>query len=212
MTRRTSSDAAPTSGGRGGAVALGQLGVTGCCVVVLLVAALPRRRVPKQEALLVAAAAVFVGGPGRWSRRGRRDPGGGLVVGGGRSGRHPGAGRALRPLRWEEEGAVVGVLVQVGVGPPGLGRLGGRGGTCAGGDLCELVFELLHLPSQPLHGVGVVCRDGVGERLRMEIFITVSTAHYSGLDISTDDKMFPKTPADKHPDGFFINSTQSSFN
>lgn len=68
MTRRTSSDAAPTSGGRGGAVALGQLGVTGCCVVVLLVAALPRRRVPKQEALLVAAAAVFVDGPGRWSR------------------------------------------------------------------------------------------------------------------------------------------------
>lgn len=167
----------PTSGGRGGAVALGQLGVTGCCVVVLLVAALPRRRVPEQEALLVAAAAaIFVGGPGRWGRRGRRDPGGGLVVGGGRSGRHPGP---RRPLRWEEEGAVVGVLVQVGVGPPGLGRLGGRGGTCAGGDLRQLVFELLHLPSQPLHGVGVVCRDGVGERLRMESFITVSTAHYS---------------------------------
>lgn len=133
------------------------------------------------------------------------------MVGGGRSGRHPGAHRALRPLRWEEEGAVVGVLVQVGVGPPGLGRLGGRGGTCAGGDLCELVFELLHLPSQPLHGVGVVCRDGVGERLRMDIVITVSTAHYSGLDNSST---FPKTPADKHPNGkcFFTNSKQSSFN
>lgn len=120
------------------------------------------------------------------------------MVGGGRSGRHPGARRALRPLRWEEEGAVVGVLVQVGVGPPGLGRLGGRGGTCASGDLSELVFELLHLPSQPLHRVGVVCRDRVGERLKMESFITVSAAHYSGLDISTDDKTFPKTPADEH--------------
>lgn len=68
------------------------------------------------------------------------------MVGGGRRGRRSGHGRALRPRRREEEGAVVGVLVQVGVGPPGLGRLGGWVWIRADGHLCELVFELLHFP------------------------------------------------------------------
>lgn len=58
------------------------------------------------------------------------------MVGGGRRGCHSGHRRALRPRCWEQESAVVGVLVQVGVGPPGLGRLGGRVGLCAGGHLC----------------------------------------------------------------------------
>lgn len=76
-------------------------------------------------ATAAAAAIVSTDGPGWWSRGGRRAPGG-LVVGGGggRRGRHSGRGLALRPRRWEEEGAVVGVLVQVGVGPSWLGRLG----------------------------------------------------------------------------------------
>lgn len=47
------------------------------------------------------------------------------MVGGGRKGCHSGRDRALRPLRREEEGAVVGVLVQVGVGAPRLRDLGG---------------------------------------------------------------------------------------
>lgn len=36
-----------------------------------------------------------------------------------------GHGGALRPLCWEEEGAVVGVLVQVGVSPAWTNYLGG---------------------------------------------------------------------------------------
>lgn len=38
------------------------------------------------------------------------------MVYGGNRGSGAGHGGALRPLCWEEEGAVVGVLVQVGVG------------------------------------------------------------------------------------------------
>ncbi len=68
------------------------------------------------------------------------------MVGGGRRGCRSGCRRALRPRCWKEEGAVVGVLVQVGVGPPGLGHLGGWVWIHASGHLCQLVFELLHLP------------------------------------------------------------------
>ena len=124
---------------------------------------------PKQEGVLAAAATsvpVAWSGGGGCGWRGRRAPGG-LVVGGGRRGRRPGHPRAVRPRGREEEGAVVGVLVQVGVGPPALGWLDGRvllRGV--GGDLCQFVFEQLHLPGQSLHGVGVVGGDGVGERLR----------------------------------------------
>lgn len=46
------------------------------------------------------------------------------MVDGGRRGCRSGHTQALRPRRWEEERAVVGVLVQVGVCPPGLGSLG----------------------------------------------------------------------------------------
>lgn len=57
------------------------------------------------------------------------------MVGGGRRGCHSGHRHALSPRRWEEEGAVVGVLVQVGVAPPGLNQLGGWGGIRVGGCL-----------------------------------------------------------------------------
>ena len=78
------------------------------------------------------------------------------MVGGGRRGRRSGVPRALRPGRREEEGAVVGVLVQVGVRASGVGHLGGGVKIRARGHLFQLVFELLHLPGQALHGVGVV--------------------------------------------------------
>lgn len=111
--------------------------------------------------MLVAAAVVPVAGPRQWGRGRRRGPGG-LDVVGGRRGHCSGDTQALRPRRWEEEGTVVGVLVEVGVCPPGLGSLGGR----VGGGQCQLVSELLHLPRQLLHRVEVVGGDGVGECLR----------------------------------------------
>ena len=85
--------------------------------------------------MLAAATIVLVAEPGGRGQ-GLRSAPGGLVVGGGRRGRHSVCARALRPRRWEEEGAVVGVLVQVGVGPPGLSRLGGRVRVGASGHLC----------------------------------------------------------------------------
>lgn len=85
--------------------------------------------------MLAAASAVSVAGPeGRGG--GGRGASGGLLVSGGRRGRGPGHAGALGPRRREEEGAVVGVLVQVGVVPPGLGRLGRRAGVRAAGRLC----------------------------------------------------------------------------
>lgn len=57
------------------------------------------------------------------------------MVGGGRRGCRSGHTRALRPRCWEEEGAIVGVLVKVGVGLPGISRLGGRVRIRAGGHL-----------------------------------------------------------------------------
>lgn len=93
-----------------------------------------------------------------------------MVGGGGRSGSRPKPPCwDLGPLGREEEGAIVGVLVQVGVSALRFRDLGGgQRRTCGTGrDLSQFVFELLHLPSKPLHRVGVVCRDGVGEGLRM---------------------------------------------
>lgn len=84
--------------------------------------------------MLAAATHVFVSGPGLWGRGGGSAPGGALV-GRGRGGCCSKNARALRPRRRKEEGAVVGVLVQVGVGSPGLGCHGGRGRIRAGGDL-----------------------------------------------------------------------------
>lgn len=121
--------------------------------MLLLLLLLPCRQVPKQEALLIAAASVPVGRPGGRNRGGRRAPGG-LVVCRGKSRCRPGP---LGPLGRKEKGAIVGVLVQVGVAAAWLGNLGGRRrvwGTSGG--LSQLVFELLHLASQPLHRVGVV--------------------------------------------------------
>lgn len=156
------------SRGFGGGAAFRYLGVAGRCVVVQLLL-LPRRQVPKQEALLIAAAGVSVGRPGGRRRGGQQAPGGLVVGGGGRSGSCPGHRRGLGPLGREEKGAVVGVLVQVGVAPSRFSDLSGRRRTCGtGGDLSQLVFELLHLASQPLYRMGVVCRDWVGEGLRME--------------------------------------------
>lgn len=83
--------------------------------------------------MLAAAAHVFVSRPGLWGGGGGSAPGG-VLVGRGREGCSENA-CALRPRRREEEGAVVGVLVQVGVGSPGLGCHGGRGGIRTGGDL-----------------------------------------------------------------------------
>lgn len=48
------------------------------------------------------------------------------MVYGGNRGCRSGHGGALRPLGGEEEGAVVGVLVQVGVSPSWTYYLGGR--------------------------------------------------------------------------------------
>lgn len=89
------------------------------------------------------------------------------MVGGGRRQCCSGHSYALKPLRWKEECTIVGV-VKVVVGPQGLCLLGGRGRICAGGYLCQLIFELLHLLRESLQRVGVVCRDGVGKRLRVE--------------------------------------------
>lgn len=84
--------------------------------------------------MLAAATRVFVSRPGLWSRGGGSAPGG-VLVGRGREGCCSESACAPRPRRREEEGAVVGVLVQVGVGSPGLGCHGGRGRIRAGGDL-----------------------------------------------------------------------------
>lgn len=48
------------------------------------------------------------------------------MVGGGRRRRRSGHRPNLRPRCWEKEGAVVAVLVRVGVGAPGVGHLGGQ--------------------------------------------------------------------------------------
>lgn len=148
------------SGGHGRAVALGQLGVLGGGVAAVLGPSLAHRRVAEQEGVFVAAGVVSVGGPGGRSHRGRRPPGGVLVAGGGGGGgrRRGGPGRpsALRPGGREQEGAVVGVLVEVGVGPTRLQRLGRGEGVAAGRGLSEPLLQLLHLLSQALHGVGVV--------------------------------------------------------
>lgn len=85
------------------------------------------------------------------------------MAGGGGGGSRPGRGRALSPRCSEEEGALAGVLVQVVVRLLVLAVLGGQRGTP--GDLRQLVFELLQLLGQLLHGVGVVGRHRVGESL-----------------------------------------------
>jgi len=69
--------------------------------------------------VLVAATGVFAARSGWWDR-GRGSAPGGLVVGGGRWGRRSGHSGRLRSWRREEKGAVVTVLVQVGVAPPRL--------------------------------------------------------------------------------------------
>lgn len=74
----------------------------------------------------------------------------------------------LRPGGGEQEGAVVGVLVQIGVGAPGLWGLGGRVRIQSGGQLGQLVPELLDLLGQTVHRVGVVGGDGVGKGLGRE--------------------------------------------
>ena len=57
------------------------------------------------------------------------------MVGGGSGGCCSGHTCTLRPRRWKEESAVVGVLVHVGVSPPGLSCLGGWVRIRAGGHL-----------------------------------------------------------------------------
>lgn len=118
-----------------GPVALRKFGVIGSGVIALVVSGLCHRRVPEQKGVLVAATAVFVGGPG-WRHWWQRRAPGGLVVGRGRTGSHSWHGCNRGPRPREEEGSVVGVLVQVGVGPPGLRRLGRRVWICADGHLC----------------------------------------------------------------------------
>lgn len=86
----------------------------------------------------------------------------GVVLGGGRWGRRSGGPPGLSPGRRVEESAVVGAPVQVGVGGDG-GRVGGG----AGGELSQLVSELLHLLSQTLHRVGAA-GDGMTEGLRTQ--------------------------------------------
>lgn len=83
-------------------------------------------RVAEQEGVLAAATQLSVSRPGWRGGGGWSAPGGAVAGREGRGGRSGSAG-ALRPRRREEEGAVVGVLVQVGVGSPGLGSPGGRG-------------------------------------------------------------------------------------
>lgn len=111
--------------------------------------------------MLAAASSVSV------ARSGQRRYGGGLVVGGGRRGRHSGCPRDLSPGRRVEESAV-SASVQVGVCSLGLGRHGGRVGARAGGCLRELVFEPLHLLSQTLHRMEAVGGDRMRKGLGTE--------------------------------------------
>lgn len=115
----------------------------------------------EQKGVLVTAPQVFPARPGRRGGAGGRGPGDGR--GWRRCSAHrPGLGGG------EEEGGVVGVLVQVGVGAPRFGRHCGGVQIRTGGQLGELILELLHLLSQTLHGVEVVGGDGMGEGLRVE--------------------------------------------
>ena len=121
---------------------------------------------------------VLMGGSGGGGGGG--NPGGLGVGGAGRGGgsrRHRAASAQSQGLRGrEQEGAIVGVLVEVGIRPAvarrwrfvdGGGGAGGGGGGGGGGQ-GQLVAELLHFPGQTQHRVGVVGGDRVGERLESE--------------------------------------------
>lgn len=115
------------------------------------------RRVSEQEGVFGAVP----GGPG-WRRRGGGGAPGGVLVGGGRR------GGGFGPERRVKEGAVVGALVQIGVGLPGVRGHGERIRSSVWGELVQLVPELLHLLGQTVHWVGPVGRHRVGEGLRTE--------------------------------------------
>lgn len=110
-------------------VALGQFGVWGG-VVPRVSATFRNRGVSEQKRVLVAAPQVFTAGPG--CRGGGGEGPGDVPVGrwrGRRFTHRPGLGGG------EEESGVVGVLVQVGVGVPGLGRHCGGVQIRTGGQL-----------------------------------------------------------------------------
>lgn len=114
-----------------------------CGIVPLARTSLCWWRTPKQKGVL-ADTAVPVTGPGSRSGGWRTTPGG-LGVGGCRSRYRSECASAVRSWSWEQESAVVGVLVWVGVCWPLLARLYGRFGVRAGGKLGQLVFQMPYL-------------------------------------------------------------------
>lgn len=126
-----------------GATAFVYLADVRCGIVPLARTSLCWWRTPKQKGVL-ADTAVPVTGPGSRSGGWRTTPGG-LGVGGCRSRYRSECASAVRSWSWEQESAVVGVLVWVGVCWPLLARLYGRFGVRAGGKLGQLVFQMPYL-------------------------------------------------------------------